>query len=101
MNQAENAARSEARRLLLVVVSLEFNVMADISPSDSPLAILEQAFVDEYLRGHGYTRDMLADLPRAAAERILAEAEEEASLLLAQIESRTHYLSALDERRFK
>ena len=75
--------------------------MADITRADSPLAVLEQAFVDEYLRGRGYSRDLLSRLPRATAERILAEAEEEASLLLAQIESRTQYLGTLDERRFK
>lgn len=75
--------------------------MADITRADSPLAILEQAFVDDYLRGRGYSREMLTHLPRATAERILAEAEEEASLLLAQIESRKHYLGTLDERRFK
>jgi hypothetical protein len=72
--------------------------MADITRAGSPLAVLEQAFVEEYLRGHGYTRDLLTRLPRPTAERILAEAEEEASLLLAQIESRTHYLNDLDER---
>jgi hypothetical protein len=75
--------------------------MADITRADSPLAVLEQAFVEEYLRGRGYSRDLLTRLPRATADRILAEAEEEASLLLAQIESRTHYLKNLDERRFK
>jgi hypothetical protein len=75
--------------------------MADITRADSPLAVLEQAFVEEYLRGRGYSRDLLTRLPRASADRILAEAEEEASLLLAQIESRTHYLKNLDERRFK
>jgi hypothetical protein len=76
-------------------------VMADTTRAEGPLAILEQAFVDEYLQGRGYSRDTLARLPRATAERLLAEAEEEASLLLAQIESRTHYLNNLDERRFR
>ena len=75
--------------------------MANPSRADGPLAVLEEAFVDEYLRGQGYSRAVLARLPRAAANRILAEAEEAASLLLAQIESRTRYLADLDERRFK
>lgn len=75
--------------------------MAEPTRATGPLAELEAAFVDDYLRGRGYSRDQLARMPRAAADRILAEAEAEASLLLAQIESRTHYLSDLDERRFK
>ena len=57
--------------------------------------------MDEYLRGHGYSRELLARLPRAAAHRILAEAEQEASLLLAQIDSRPRSQSDLDEQRFK
>jgi hypothetical protein len=75
--------------------------MAEPTRADGPLAELEEAFVDDYLRGHGYSRELLAHLPRAAASRILAEAEAEASVLLAQIESRTRYLSNLDERRLK
>jgi predicted GNAT family acetyltransferase len=75
--------------------------MAEPTRTDGPLAELEEAFVDDYLRGRGYSRALLAHMPRAAANRILAEAEAEASLLLAQIESRTHYLSSLDERHLK
>lgn len=73
--------------------------MADTAPADAPLAALEQAFVEEYLQSRGYSRETLDRLPKAVATRILAEAEEEASLLLAQIESRTHYLVALADRR--
>ena len=65
------------------------------------LAALEAAFVDDYLQSRGYSREALADLPRRAADRILAEAEAEASLLLAQIEARTHLLRELDERHLR
>ena len=79
---------------------MEFD-MAHPDYAEHPLAALEQAFVDEYLRGRGYSRESLAQLPRRIAERLLAEAEAEASVLLAQIESRSHYLSGMAEHRIK
>lgn len=75
--------------------------MADPFRVHGPLAVLEAAFVEEYLRGRGCSRELLARMPRAVANRLLAEAEEEASLLLAQIESRTQYLANLDDGRLK
>lgn len=72
--------------------------MTATSIVNDALAALEAAFVDDYLRSRGYSRETLSELPRRAAERILAEAEAEASLLLAQIEARTHLLHELDER---
>lgn len=75
--------------------------MAEPDYAEHPLAALEQAFVDDYLRSRGYTRELLTHLPRRAAERLLAEAEADASLLLAQIESRSHYLSEIDRQRVK
>lgn len=66
---------------------------------NDPLTALERAFVDESLRSRGYSRELLASMPRHAAERILSEAEEEASLLLAQIDSRARFLRTLGRRR--
>lgn len=71
--------------------------MTATSIVNDALAALEAAFVDDYLRGRGYSRETLSELPRRAAERILAEAEAEASVLLAQIEARTRLLRELDE----
>ena len=63
---------------------------------DGPLASLERTFVEDFLRARGHDRDSLERLPAAARERLLAEAEEAASLQLAQIEARRHLLNDLD-----
>jgi hypothetical protein len=76
-------------------------VMVDTPTLKDPLAALESAFVDEYLRSRGYSREALEQMPKRTAERLLAEAEEEASLLLAQIDARSQYLKRLESRRSK
>ena len=69
--------------------------MVETQPLTDPLASLERAFVDEYLRSRGYTREALTHMPKRLAEQILAEAEEEASLFLAQIDARAQLLGRL------
>jgi hypothetical protein len=65
------------------------------TPPEDPLDLLERSFIDEFLRSRGYTAEVLAAMPKRAAEQVLADAAEEASLLLAQIDSRRAYLKKL------
>lgn len=62
---------------------------------EDPLALLERSLIDEYLTSRGYTPDVLETLPRRTVERILADAGEAASLLMAQIDSRARYIKQL------
>lgn len=65
---------------------------------DDPLDVLERAFIDEFLRSRGYTPEVLQAMPKRAAQQVLAAAAEEASLLLAQIDSRRSYFKKLRPR---
>jgi hypothetical protein len=62
---------------------------------EDPLAGLEIALIDEFLALGGFTRQSLATLPPAEAARLLSSACEYASLRLAQIESRAHYVAEM------
>lgn len=62
---------------------------------DDPLDLLERAFIDEFLRSRGYTPQVLEGMPKRAVQQVMADAAEEASLLLAQIDSRRAYLKKL------
>jgi hypothetical protein len=73
--------------------------MEAIQVLDEPLAVLERAFVEEFLHSRGYTWEMLEQMPKRISERLLAEASEEASLLLARIDSRWNLLKELHGRR--
>ncbi len=91
--------------------------------SRDPHALLEQAFVAEYLADHGYRLDELADLPREQARALMAEASRYAARLqpssrrwsparalmaeasryasarLAEVEARAHFVEDIDEGR--
>jgi hypothetical protein len=62
---------------------------------EDPLAGLEVAFIDEFLALGGFTRQSLRALPAAEAARLLNSACEYASLRLAEIESRAHYVAEM------
>ena len=64
--------------------------MADLqaSPISDRNGALEEAFVDDYLRTQGHTREGVQCLPPEIAKRILTEATRAADSRLAEIESR-------------
>jgi hypothetical protein len=62
---------------------------------DDPLAALERALIDEFLTLRGYTRRSVAQLPVPEAASLLSAACEYASLRLAEIESRAHYVDEM------
>jgi hypothetical protein len=64
-------------------------------PVDDPLATLERLFIDEFLARRGYTPESIGRLPASEAAMLLSAACEYASLRLAEIESRAHYVDEM------
>jgi hypothetical protein len=70
--------------------------MASIkTPIADPNAALEQVLIDEYLESCGHTRQSVRKLSEAEALRLLRGASDYASLRLAVIESRSHYVEQM------
>jgi hypothetical protein len=68
---------------------------ANAASIDDPLAALEITLIEEFLAQNGFTRDSLARLPPPEAARLLSAASEYASLRLAEIEARAHYVGEM------
>jgi hypothetical protein len=68
---------------------------AIIGTRDDPNGPLEQQLIDEYLESRGRTRRTVRDLPEREALSLLEAASDYASLRLAEIDSRAHYLDAI------
>lgn len=66
-------------------------------PSD-PHRSLEEAWVDEYLRAHGCSREKLRGLPPDDARALLAEATRAAAERLTEIECRMQWLQGIHHR---
>jgi hypothetical protein len=58
-------------------------------------APLEQSFIDEFLERRGLTRAMLSNLPSSEIHLIMLEATMYASVRLAEVEARAHYVHDL------
>ena len=68
---------------------------ANFTPLDDPLASLERALIDEFFALRGHTRYSVGQLPALEAARLLSAACEHASLRLAEIESKAHYIDEM------
>lgn len=64
----------------------------DVSALEDPQSRLERAFIDEYLRSHGYDREALAKLAEVQLELLMKQASTYASGRLAEVESRAEYI---------
>jgi hypothetical protein len=60
------------------------------------LDALECAFIDEFLVDHGHTLQSIRMLPAALREELLGAAAEHASLKLAELECRAHFIKELE-----
>ena len=67
----------------------------DIRPIEEPLAELERAIIDEYLRGAGYDPTTVRARDDEDAHRILVLASSYAAGKLTEVESKLHYLRTL------
>jgi len=65
--------------------------------AEAPLAQLERALIDEYLRGRGYDRSTLASLTSAERHALLKEASSFASGRLSEVETRSQFVHELHD----
>ena len=63
--------------------------------SADPSAVLEQSLIDGYLESRGHTRSSVRKLPEDEALPLLRAASDYASLRLAVIDARAHYVEAI------
>jgi len=64
----------------------------DSPPLEEPLAKLELALIDEYLRTRGYDPVAVRDRSDAVAKAALRDAAIYAAIRLTEVESRAHYI---------
>ena len=62
---------------------------------DDRTAALERELIEEYLRSRGQTRESLDALGRSESTEMLRAASEYASLRLAEMQARAHYVQEL------
>lgn len=60
--------------------------------SRPPLAQLESALIEQFLRARGHDAGSLAALPAAEREALLKDASLYASVKMAEVESRSHFV---------
>ena len=65
---------------------------------DDPNGPLEQLLIGEYLESRGQTRRTVRDLPEREALSLLEAASDYASLRLAEIIARAHYVDEIHRR---
>jgi hypothetical protein len=66
-------------------------------PADDLHAALERALIAEVLASHGHTLQSVASLPEVERGRLMREAATAATLRLAEIEARAHYVEDIHE----
>ena len=64
----------------------------DSPPLEEPLAKLELALIDEFLRKHGHDAVALRSRADAASKAALRDAAIYAAMRLTEVESRAHYV---------
>ena len=69
----------------------------DTKPAGNPKADLEMMYIDEYLRGKGYSRKDLPTLPKQETTRLMTEASQYASFKLEELESRARLLTDIHD----
>lgn len=69
----------------------------DTKPAGNPKADLEMMYIDEYLRGKGYSRKELPTLSEQETTRLMIEATQYASFKLEELESRARFLTEIHD----
>ena len=67
----------------------------DVSALEDPQRRLEQAFIDEFLRVHGYEPTKLSVLPDPEREFVLKQASAWASGKLAEVDARAYFVDEI------
>lgn len=71
---------------------------ADQSPRHDQTAELERSLIDEFLERRGYTASSIQLLPEPERHALMREASLYASMRLAEMETRAHYVDDLKQR---
>ena len=61
-------------------------------PLEDPMAPLERAFIEQYLREQGHTSDSLLLLPADERRRFMVKATQHAAVRLAEVDARSAYV---------
>jgi hypothetical protein len=69
-----------------------------VHPMEDPQAQLERAFIDEYIRLHGYDPERVRSWPEAEVMTLLAAASIFAAGKLAEFDSRAHYVDDIHSK---
>ena len=64
----------------------------DVRPLQDQTAVLEQGFIDDFLRMRGHDAASIRTLPNAERDALLKQASTYAAAKLAEVESRAHYV---------
>lgn len=70
----------------------------DQAPRPDKTAKLERALIEEFLEGRGFTVHSAQALPEAERRALMREASLHASMRLAEVESRAHYVDDLHQK---
>ncbi|MBN1453971.1 MAG: hypothetical protein JW963_23350 [Anaerolineales bacterium] len=65
--------------------------------TDEIHVFLEKTLIEAYLKGKGYTREDLKNLPQAEAKQLMKEASTYASNKLAEVELKAHFVKELHD----
>jgi hypothetical protein len=81
-----------------MILELDMSAERTETPAfQAPLGALERALIEAFLETRGYDRADLADLPQDKRESLLKEACAYASVRLAEVESRSHFLDEIHD----
>jgi hypothetical protein len=68
-------------------------------PLEDPMASLERALIEQYLKERGYTVDALESLPPDERRELLVKASQYAALHLAEVDARAAYVHEIHRTR--
>lgn len=68
-----------------------------LPPLEPPLARLEQAFIEEFVRSRGHDPGELDRLPAEQRAALLKDASVYASAKLSEVEARSHFVHAIHD----
>lgn len=66
-------------------------------PMEDRNALLEKALIEEYLHEKGYSLEDIKKLPAEAVKKLMKEASQYASLKMAEVEARAHFIKELHD----
>ena len=61
-------------------------------PLEDPMAPLERAFIEQYLREHGHSAESILRLPADERRVVMVKAAQHAAVRLAEVDARSAYV---------